>query len=308
MAVIDVVIVNYHSAALVHSCVQAVHAAAASDRVEAHVVVVNNSDDGLALQSAVERAGGATIVQNIDNLGFGAACNIGARRGSSDVVLFLNPDATIETGCLAACLGVLSDPAYREVGIVGPAIYDLGGLLTPSCSNLPTVGSLLARTLGLHMIVPEWGATYLPLADHRRSHDVGQVMGAVMFIRRDLFTALGGFDESFFLYYEDVDLSARSRKAGSRSRFIAEGRATHLGAGATARVSAHALALHVVSRAAYGHKHFGATLGVAIIIAALFVEFPARLVRACIQGGVGVVLKAYGLVAAYAFAGAAVRP
>ena len=171
MADVDVIIVNYHSAALVHNCVRSVRDGARTDGVTVNIAVVNNSTDGMALASAVERAGGAAIIQNEANVGFGRACNIGARHGTAAILLFLNPDAMLMPGCLGAVVGFLGDPVNRAVGIVGPELVDTAGSVIPSCSNLPSAGSLIGRTLGVHLMFPGFAAPYLPLAAHDAAHD-----------------------------------------------------------------------------------------------------------------------------------------
>ncbi|MDX2224409.1 MAG: glycosyltransferase family 2 protein [Rhodospirillaceae bacterium] len=298
MADLDAVIVNYRSAALTGACVEALHRARAADGVAATITVVNNSDDGAELTDTVDRAGGATMIQNAANLGFGTACNAGAARGSADVLLFLNPDAAVSPGCLRACLEFLSNPAHADIGILGPQLRDATGEIALSCARSPTFGDLVWQTLGLHLLIPGTGFPYLPRATHLRSGDVGQVMGAVLFIRRRVFAQLRGFDERFFLYYEDVDLCARAAAAGWRSHLLVVAQATHIGAGSSATAAGRSLGLHAVSRAAYARKHFGGAAGLIITLLSLVVEFPLRAARAMAKGApVGPVLEAWGLAA-----------
>ncbi|MBM3514539.1 MAG: glycosyltransferase family 2 protein [Alphaproteobacteria bacterium] len=280
MAAVDVVIVNYHSAAHAYTAIRSVHEVARADGVGVNVVVVNNSDDGQALAESSARGGGAEIVQNARNIGFGAACNLGAARGRAPVILFLNPDAALTAGCLRTCLGALTE----RVGIAGPELVDGEGSVSPSCSALPTVASLIGRTVGWHLIVPNAGFPYLPLAAHGLSGDVGQVMGAVMFVRRDVFEAVKGFDESYFLYFEDVDLSARAHDAGWRSRYVKEARAVHLGAGSSGAATGMALALHAASRVRYSRQYFGLPAAFAVAVLASTFEFPVRMLRAALRG------------------------
>lgn len=308
MAEIDVVIVNYRSAEHTGRCVESLYRAAATDSVAVSIVVVNNSDDGPALAREVAAAGGATIVQNASNLGFGTACNAGAARGSAEVILFLNPDARVTSGCLKTCLAFLRHARNATVGILGPRLTDTNGVPVPSCSRLPSAVDLIWRTLGLHFVFPGFEVPYLSADAHSRSGDVGQVMGAVMFVRRPLFTALAGFDERFFLYYEDVDLCARAAKAGARTYYLTEATAQHVGAGSSSQNSGMALALHVISRMTYARHYFGQFARAAILVAAVLVEFPLRMIRALMGSGqVGAVSRAFRLVLADAFLGRAPR-
>src|ERR1700722_10094515 len=103
MADVDIIIVNYRSAAHFLNCVQSVHHIAKMDGVDVSVVVINNGDN-TDVKKVVASAGGAMVVENASNLGFGVACNNGAERGNADLILFLNPDAMLEPGCLRICL------------------------------------------------------------------------------------------------------------------------------------------------------------------------------------------------------------
>jgi GT2 family glycosyltransferase len=305
MADVDVVIVNYHSAALAHNCVRSVHETARADGVEVDIVVVNNSDDGAALADAVTRAGGAAILQNARNLGFGAACNLGAERGKAPVMLFLNPDAVLQPGCLRAVLDAFNQPDLGRVGIVGPALSNLAGAPALSCSALPTAGSLIGRTIGLHVLVPGLSFPFLSPAVHAHSGDVGQVMGAVMFVRRETFAAVGGFDPAYFLYYEDVELAARAAVLGWRTYYLASARAGHAGAGSSVHASGMALALHAASRSIYARRHFGPGLAALVLIASVLVEFPGRLLRTLLATGeAGQVLTGWRLLLGWAVFGA----
>ncbi len=298
MADVDVVIVNYKSADHTARCVAAVHAVAASDGVTAHAIVVNNADAPAMLDAAIANSGGAMVLHNAANTGFGAACNQGAARGDAPYILFLNPDATLEPGALRLCRDFLADPAQAAFGIVGPEIVDAAGTFVLSCSPLPTPRDLLFRTVGLHLILPNRGYPYLSAADHAHSGPVGQVMGAALMIRRDLFAQLQGFDEGFFLYYEEVDLCAHARAMGKGCYYLKEARVRHVGAGSSGQDSAMALALHISSRATYARRHFGRLWQAMILLAAVVIELPARLARNLATGrDIGVVLDAYRLLA-----------
>ena len=95
---IDIVVVNYRSAAHTVNCVQAAHDVAARDGVSVRVIVVNNSSGEESLERDLQSAGGADLLNNSRNVGFSAACNQGAASGSAEFIFFLNPDATLKTG------------------------------------------------------------------------------------------------------------------------------------------------------------------------------------------------------------------
>ncbi len=300
MSHVDVVIVNYRSAAYTAACVGAVHEVARGDGVAVGVTVVNNSGAAAELEALVGARGSAGFVHNSANLGFGAACNIGAARGAAPFILFLNPDAALKPGYFLAVTAFMNDPANAEVGILGPAIERDDGAVSATSSPLPGFLDLMARTFGL-------SRGFLPAARHARSGPVGQVMGAVLMIRRSLFQDLAGFDPRFFLYYEDVDLCARAAAHGAATYYLASARAAHIGRVSSSQDTGMALAMFLRSRFTYARLHFGATAQALLVLASYVVELPLRLLRTPFGGesitGLAV-LRAYRLLSISFISGA----
>ena len=299
---VDVVIVNYRSAAYTAACVAAANAVAAADGVDVDVVVVNNGDPPEDLEARVAAQGRARVMHNAGNLGFGAACNIGAARGRARLILFLNPDALLKAGYFKAATTFMDDPSHADVGILGPAIENENGAVTRTCSPLPGMAALIARSLGLTQ-------GFLSARAHATSRRVGQVMGAVLMIRRDLFEELGGFDTRYFLYYEDVDLCARAAARGAASYHFTGAHAMHVGRVSSSHDSGMALALFLRSRLTYARLHFGAAAQAILVAVSFVAEMPLRLLRT-LAGGKSItgraVLRAYRLLAMSLFSGASV--
>lgn len=311
IADIDIVIVNYKSAPHTVNCVLAVHEVARNDDVAVNVIVVNNGDDADALERDIQDAGGARYLDNAANEGFGAACNRGAGLGTAEFVLFLNPDATVKSGMLRGCLTFLRNPSNAKVGIVGPEITDANGRLVRSCSRLPAFGDLLLRSAGLHTLLPDRSYPYLSAAAHQKTGEVGQVMGAALMIRRSLFHSLRGFDERFFLYYEDVDLCARARNAGFTCVYLKEVQAVHVGRASSAGDSGMSLALHIRSRLIYTRRHFGRARQVVLALICVAIELPLRMVYALLGRGpvpLRAVGRAYALLVSDFFSGRGLPP
>ena len=224
----DVVIVNYNAGALL---AEGVASLLTDPAAACRIIVVDNgsSDDSLAQLPSDPRL---SVIRNGANLGFAAACNIGARAGSGDAVLFLNPDCRAAPAAIDRLLTVLdSDDA---VGMVG------GLLLNPDGSeqegarrNLPTLGSGLGRALGIGALAKD---PQSPLVDYSRRGDplpdgpveVEAISGALMLVRRAVLDAIGGWDEGYFLHVEDLDLCMRVRQAGYRILFVPDVRVAHV--------------------------------------------------------------------------------
>lgn len=291
MSYVDVVIVNYRSAPYTAACVGAVHQVARGDGVVVNVIVVNNNDLASELETQVSARGSAEYIHNTSNLGFGAACNIGAAHGSAPFILFLNPDAVLKPGYFQAVISFMNDPANGKVGILGPAIEREDGMVSETSSSLPSFANLMTRTVGL-------SRGFLPAAQHTRSGAVDQVMGAVLLIRRTLFEDLAGFDPRFFLYYEDVDLCARAASRGAITYFLTTARATHIGRVSSSHDTGLALALFLRSRFTYARLHFGLIAQALLVLTSYAAELPLRLLRT-LFGGKSItgaaVLRAYRL-------------
>jgi N-acetylglucosaminyl-diphospho-decaprenol L-rhamnosyltransferase len=293
---LDVVIVNWNGGALLRACLGSL--AAVRDAARVQVTVVDNASVDGSTEDLPVLPRPLRLICNGENVGFGRACDQGAAAGDAPAILFLNPDTQVEPGALAtARAALLADP---RTGIVGARLVDPDGRTARSCARAPSGPGLLGRALALdrlglvrpHFLL-EW--------DHADDRAVDQVMGAFLMIRRDLFRTLGGFDPRFFVYWEDVDLCARARRAGFAVRHVAGAVVRHVGQGTTRQVRARRLFYFLRSQILYAGKHHGAAAAVAVTAASLGVQVPLRLALALARRSpaeAAEVLRAAGLLAA----------
>lgn len=276
-AALDIVIVNWNAGGQLRSCLDSIAAARRDGFELGRVVVVDNASedgsadglDGLDLPLVVPR--------NRENRGFATASNQGASGSHADYLLFLNPDIRLYPDSLAIALAHLGWPENASIGIVGIQLVDEAGRVHRSCARLPTPGRYLAMIAGLDRLLPSlFPSHFMTEWDHEDSREVDQVMGAFFLVRRTVFEALGGFDERFFVYFEDVDFALRARKAGWRSYYLATARAYHRGAGTTEQVKALRLAYNLRGRILYSFKHFGQCGAALVTVATLLVEPVSR--------------------------------
>ena len=280
---LDIVIVNWNSGDQLRRCLASLAACEPLDRLVDRLVVVDNgSTDG----SAAGLPRGVTLLANPANRGFAAACNQGAAGSRADFLLFLNPDTRALPGCLARPLEALERPDHADVGILGIQLLDGAGRVARSCARQPTGGRLLGAMLGLDRLLPGLLAPHFMTEwDHGDSRDVDQVMGAYFLVRRPLFERLAGFDERFFVYYEDVDLARRAAAAGWRCRYCAEAQIQHRGGGSSDQVKARRLFYMLRSRSLFAAKWLGRGAALAHLLATLLVEPLPRLAVALRRGG-----------------------
>jgi GT2 family glycosyltransferase len=219
---VGVVIVVHGSAGVVEGALRALP----TGDLASVVVVDNASPDDSA---TVVRGLGLPGVEVVDagrNGGFGSGCNLGVRRlpPSAEVVLFLNPDARIGDRDLATLVAWLDD--HPNAAAVGPRLRRAGGDAIPSAGRRGTFATelrpLLPRAIGRYLPERRLPPTFAA------SGRVDYLEGAVLLVRRECFEAVGGFDEGFFLYFEEVDLAHRLTARGWDVDLCADAVADHL--------------------------------------------------------------------------------
>ncbi len=273
---VDIIIVNWNSGVQLNQCVDSIidYGFPLVDRI---IVVDNGSTDGS--ESAVEALQSVTLVRAGVNLGFGAACNLGATHANSEFLLFLNPDARLFFDTLAKALNFLHRPDNERVGICGVQLVDEEGCIARSCARFPTVSGLVARAIGFDHFIPKLGPT-MSEWNHRQTREVDQVIGAFFIVRANIFEMLCGFDERFFVYFEEVDFSRRAWEKGWSSAYLADAQAFHLGGGTSRQVKAKRLFYSLRSRVLYAFKHFSLVGAIVVLLTTLFIEPMSRLVQA----------------------------
>ena len=291
-ASVHVVIVNWNSGRQLADCLRS-FAAIGNDDVAVRVTVVDNaSADGSCDDLATPANVPLAVVRNPDNRGFAAACNQGAAGSDSDFLLFLNPDTRLMPGSLAGPAAFLRARENETVGIVGIRLLDENGAVARNTARAPTAWSMVGNSIGLDRLLP---SVFPPHFNSAWAHDetrvVDQVMGAFFFVRRAVFDALQGFDERFFVYYEDLDFAQRARARSWSSVYLATAQAFHRGQGTTSGATARRTFYFCRSRILYARKHFGAAGALAVLIATLLFEPAARLLAR--PGAAGSTLRAF---------------
>jgi GT2 family glycosyltransferase len=279
----DIIIVNWNSGRQLQDCIESVRAHGGG-HVGRCIVVDNGSKDGSV--DFLADAADVDLVLTGQNLGFGKACNIGAARGSSPFVLFLNPDACLMPQSLFTPLQFMAQPENSKVGVVGIRLMNEDGSVQRTCARFPVAVGLVASSFGLARAFPRLG-THMHDWDHSSSRAVPHVIGAFYLMRRALFDSLKGFDERFFVYLEDLDLSCRVAQAGYTSHYLTEAQAFHAGGGVSSQVKAHRLFYSLRSRIQYGRKHFSGLGAAAVTLSTLMVEPVTRLGFLVLRGRFG---------------------
>lgn len=199
------------------------------------VVVVDNATPEPGALAEIVAAGGARLLALETNRGYGGAANAGVATLGADVdlVLIANPDIEFAPGSLdVLAAAALATP---QAGSVGPLVLQPDGRPYPSARNLPSLRTGIGHALfGTVWPGNPWSRSYRQ-EDDVTERDAGWLSGACVLVRRTAFEEVGGFDERYFMYFEDVDLGARLGRAGWRNRYVPDAVVTHAGAHSTSR-------------------------------------------------------------------------
>lgn len=212
----SVIVVTANSGPLASRCVERV----LSSNAEVELILVDNASRDGQVERIADRFAAdprLSILRNEANIGFGPACNRGAALARGDALLFLNPDCLIEADTIAG----LCDQAqrYSDVGVLGVRVLDAGGKVeTASRRRDPTLRRSLNSLTGLSRFAHRFPASAgIDMPEPSAStglEPVDAISGACMFVPRNVYDRLHGFDEGYFLHCEDLDLCRRARDAG----------------------------------------------------------------------------------------------
>lgn len=278
---LDIIIVNWNSGRQLYDCVVSIAGADSPLCRLYRVVVVDNASTDGSLEGLETIDVPLCIMKNSYNAGFAAACNQGARGSDADLLLFLNPDAMLMPESLIKPVTFMAAAENAGIGIVGIQLVEADGTISRSCARFPTPRMFYYKMLGLTQLLPTVFASY-PMEewDHAENREVDHVVGAFYLVRRPLFETLGGFDERFFVYLEDLDFSLRAQHGGWKSYFLAAARAYHKGGGTSDQVKAQRLFYSLRSRILYGYKHFSPWQAICLMLATMLVEPATRMALA----------------------------
>ncbi|MEU5891685.1 glycosyltransferase family 2 protein [Streptomyces sp. NPDC047461] len=280
----DIVIVNWNAGRHLRECLGSIVRSDRSLLRVARIVVVDNASTDSSMNELTSGDIPLDVVRNSHNRGFAAACNQGAARGHSDFLLFLNPDTELYPDTLRAVGGFLGTPAAEGVGICGGRMVDERGEPAISCSRFPSLRIFFGKMTGLDRLAPAlFPPHHLLPAETTVSGPVDQVIGAFFLLRRSLFDQLSGFDERYFLYFEETDLALRACQRGRCSYYLHQAKVHHIGQVSSAQLGGRRLCYSLCSRTRYAFRHWPRSHAWLLVALTLTVEAAARLSRAVLR-------------------------
>ena len=223
---LSIVMVNHDTKTMCERAIESI--LKARPRLSYEIVVVDNSSQEEERLS--DGYGGALVLSGVENKGFGHACNIGAKQAQGDALLFVNSDTELNADTLDNAYACFH--SWPDIGALGIRTQLADGSVDPSSKRgFPTPLRALCYFLKLDKLFPRnklfggYHMTYLP---DDQSCDVDAVSGSFLMVPKDLFFSLGGFDETFFMYGEDMDLCFRIKQGGRRVYYCADATMLHL--------------------------------------------------------------------------------
>jgi len=213
----SVVIVNYNVREHVLACLTSIAESCRSSGLNAEVIVVDNASSDGSVDAIQQQFPWARVIALPENRGYAAGVNAGIRAAHGAFIIVLNPDTRIVGDALAQLVATLRD--HPDVGVVGPQLRYPDGRIQPSRRRFPT---LLTALLESTVIQDYWRNNrvlrryYMADFSDAEPHDVDWLVGACLGVRRQVIEQVGGMDERFFLYSEEVEWCWRIRRAGWR--------------------------------------------------------------------------------------------
>lgn len=232
---LSIIIVSFNAREHLELCLMA--AARALNGIEGEIIVIdNNSTDG-APEMVTEKFPSIRLIKNPANLGFSKACNIGWKTSTGTAVLFLNPDCIIGESTLVKTLTYLE--SQEKAGAIGVQMIDGSGAFLKE-SKRGNAGSWdsFSRLSGLSARFPDsrfFSEYYQPQVNKDSVAIVPVLSGAFFMVKRTVLEKAGGFDERYFMYAEDIDLSLTINRLGFQNIYFGEETVLHFKGGSTSR-------------------------------------------------------------------------
>lgn len=225
MTEVRVVCVVYHPGPELADFVDSL---ASATRSPVELVLVDNGTDPTAADAVAARTG-ARVLRPGRNLGYGAAANLGVADPGNEPPRWLvvaNPDVVWQPGALDELIEATA--RHPRGGAFGPRVLNEDGTVYPSARALPGLGTGVGHAL-LARVWPAnpWTRAYRTESAPKSERETGWLSGACLLLRAEAFTAVGGFDESYFMFFEDVDLGDRLGRAGWSSVYVPSATVTH---------------------------------------------------------------------------------
>ena len=224
---LSVIILNYNVRYFLEQCVLSVENALKT--IDGEIIVIDNNSSDYSCAMMKQRFPNVKLIQNNENLGFPKGNNIGVAQAQGEYICILNPDTVVAEDTFTKVLAFAQKQS--DLGILGCKLIDgTGKFLPESKRGVPTPWVAFTKITALYKLVPNTRTFGKYYAQHLNENQTGKVdilVGAFMFLKRDLYLEVGGFDEDCFMYSDDIDLSYRILQKGKSNFYFHETTVIH---------------------------------------------------------------------------------
>jgi hypothetical protein len=253
---LSVIIVNYNVRQFLENALASLTRAAAGMQVE--IFVVDNASSDGSVEMVRAKFPGVTVMENSVNVGFARANNAAIRRAQGKYLLLVNPDTVVQEDTLRTMVEFFG--SHPDAGLAGCKILNPDGTFQLPCRrSFPTPWVAFTKIFGLSALFPGsrlFGRYNLTYLDPDRTYQVDAVSGSFMMITRAAFERVGGLDESFFMYGEDLDWCYRVQESGFRVYYVHSTQIIHFKGESTKRSEIDEIKLFYEAMELFVEKHF----------------------------------------------------
>ncbi|UCD18067.1 MAG: glycosyltransferase family 2 protein [Candidatus Zixiibacteriota bacterium] len=216
---ISVIIISFNGIEFIKDCLATVFTSLAG--IDAEIIVIDNGSADGTCELIKARYPEVKLTKNPGNLGYARAVNQGAEQATGKFILLLNQDTRIRDRAIVK----MAERMARDstIGTIGPMFVGFDGTLRKSCRVFPCYRHLFFEFTGLAWLFPRsrlFGEWKMGWFDHLTEHEIDQPMGAALMIRKEIFDAMGRFDETFRIFFNDVDFCRRITERGLRNLYF----------------------------------------------------------------------------------------
>lgn len=251
---LSIIIVSWNVCKDVVNCINSIYDSQLAKGFEIILVDNDSSDDTVSLVRS--KFSEVVVIESGKNLGFAAANNLGFKKARCKNILFLNPDTLVQEDAIDRLVDFIE--ANHDIGICGPKILNEDGTIQSSVRKFPKLRMgfykfTILKYLGLFR---KDSILYrMKGFDYENMADVDQLIGAALIARREVIDEVGGFDERFFMYYEEVDICKRIKENGLRCVYYPDAQIVHLGGHSSSQIPARTIYMNLKSYILYMKKH-----------------------------------------------------
>ena len=230
---LSVVILNYNVKHFLNLCLESV--VEATQNIKAEIIVVDNASQDGSVAMMAQKFPQVRCIANKENFGFSKGNNIGVKHAQGEYICILNPDTVVSETTFESLLDFCKQ--NDNVGVVGPKLVDGSGLFLKECKRgAPTPWNAFTKITGLYKLSSRWfGAYYNMKLAKDTTGKTAAVVGAFMLLKKSIYNEIEGFDESFFMYFEDDDFCYRIARLGYQNYYVPTTKCIHFKGESTLR-------------------------------------------------------------------------